>query len=196
MLNRRTFLIATSATAMLAAAPALALTPNQASRLVTQVASEITSVMNAGGSVSRKIGQFEDVFKRHADVATISRSVLGPVARSTSNADLNRFSNALTGYLARKYGKSFLEEGGGSVTVKNSRDRGRFVEVSADARTPSGRRFDVTFRVWDKSGAPKFIDMLLEGVSLVTTERAEIGALLDQRGGSVSRLTRDLPNLG
>ncbi|MEO0357811.1 MAG: ABC transporter substrate-binding protein [Pseudomonadota bacterium] len=196
MISRRQFLMSAALAAAIPAAPVFALTTSQASNLVAQVAGQITAIMNGGGSRSRAIGQFEQVFNRYADVSTISRSVLGPVARSTSRSELNAFAGALTGYLARKYGRNFFDLGGGTLRVQGSRDRGRFVEVSASATVQGRSNYDVTFRVWDKSGSPKFIDMLVEGVSLVTTERSEIGALLDQRGGSVSRLTRDLANLG
>ena len=118
------------------------------------------------------------------------------MARSTSNADLSAFSKALQGYLSRKYGAQFQDFKGGAITVGRARDRGKFVEVSSQAKVPGKSTVDVTFRVWDRSGSPKFIDMLVEGISLVTTERTEIGDLLDQRGGSVSRLARDLSNLG
>ena len=41
-----------------------------------------------------------------------------------------------------------------------------------------------------------FIDLLIEGVSLVISERSEIGSLLDRNGGSVDATTAALRNLG
>ena len=44
----------------------------------------------------------------------------------------------------------------------------------------------------DRSGSPKFFDLVVEGVSLLKTERAEIGAMLDASGGSIDRLIQRL----
>ena len=54
--------------------------------------------------------------------------------------------------------------------------------------------FQVDFVVADKTG--RFIDMKIEGISLVKAERAEIGAMLDKRGGDLDRLISDLNGMG
>ncbi len=41
-----------------------------------------------------------------------------------------------------------------------------------------------------------FIDMKIEGISLIKAERSEIGTLLDQRKGDLDRLIEDLKSLG
>ena len=48
------------------------------------------------------------------------------------------------------------------------------------------------FRVRDVNGQPRFYDLVIEGISLVVTERAEIGAKLDARRGDVDALIADL----
>jgi phospholipid transport system substrate-binding protein len=50
----------------------------------------------------------------------------------------------------------------------------------------------VTFLVSDRSGSVKFFDLLIEGISLLKTERTEIGAMLDARRGNIDQLTADL----
>ncbi|MGB4317059.1 MAG: ABC transporter substrate-binding protein, partial [Planktomarina temperata] len=56
--------------------------------------------------------------------------------------------------------------------------------------------FDVAFRVSDRSGRNLFFDIIVEGISLLSSERVEIGALLDARKGNIAKLTRDLARLG
>jgi phospholipid transport system substrate-binding protein len=41
-----------------------------------------------------------------------------------------------------------------------------------------------------------FIDLLIEGVSLVITERSEMGSLLERNGGSIDATTAALGSLG
>ena len=37
-----------------------------------------------------------------------------------------------------------------------------------------------------------FFDIIIEGISLLKTERTEIGAMLDKRRGNIDQLTQDL----
>ena len=62
-------------------------------------------------------------------------------------------------------------------------------------QTPSSAPFEVTFRVSDRSGKQLFFDIIIEGISLLSSERVEIGALLDARNGHIGRLTQDLSDL-
>jgi phospholipid transport system substrate-binding protein len=196
--TRRTIILTGLATAGASLFPgaAVALTTTQASALVVQVADEITRIINSGQSENAMIRDFERMMVRYGDMPTIAQSVLGPPARSASAGQISGFAEAFQGYMARKYGRRFREFVGGNVTVTGAQDTGRYVEVLSTVTMPSQGPFEVRFRVWDRSGRPLFIDLLIEGVSLVISERAEIGSLLDRNGGSVDATTAALRNLG
>lgn len=196
--TRRTIILTGLATAGAGLFPgaAVALTTTQASALVMQVADEITRIINSGQSENAMIRDFERMMVRYGDMPTIAQSVLGPPARSASAGQISAFAEAFQGYMARKYGRRFREFVGGTVTVTGAQDTGRYVEVLSTVSMPSQGPFEVRFRVWDRSGRPLFIDLLIEGVSLVISERAEIGSLLDRNGGSVDATTAALRNLG
>ena len=174
----------------------MALSTTQASALVEQVAGEITRIINSGQSKNTMIRDFERMMVRYGDMPTIAQSVLGPPARSATASQLSAFAEAFQGYMARKYGRRFREFLGGTVTVTGAQDTGRYIEVLANVTIPGDAPFEVRFRVWDRSGRPLFIDLLIEGVSLVISERSEIGSLLDRNGGSVDATTAALRNLG
>jgi phospholipid transport system substrate-binding protein len=196
--TRRAFLIGSIAVAGASVLPraAMALSTTQASALVEQVAGEITRIINSGQSENTMIRDFERMMVRYGDMPTIAQSVLGPPARSATASQLSAFAEAFQGYMARKYGRRFREFLGGTVTVTGAQDTGRYIEVLANVTIPGDAPFEVRFRVWDRSGRPLFIDLLIEGVSLVISERSEIGSLLDRNGGSVDATTAALRNLG
>jgi len=50
----------------------------------------------------------------------------------------------------------------------------------------------VDFHVYDRPGRPVFFNLIVEGVNMLVSERQEIGAMLDQRGGDLDRLIADL----
>lgn len=193
-LTRRGLLAAGAALAL--ARPALALTANEASALIQRATGEINAVINSGKSESAMYGDFERIFARYADVPTIARSALGPDARRASQGQLRAFTQAFQGYMARKYGRRFREFIGGQVVVQGARQVKTFYEVNATANLRGQAPFAVTFLVSDRSGRDLFFDLLIEGISLLRTERTEIGAMLDRRGGNIDALIADLQRAG
>lgn len=176
--------------------PVAAQSPETAAALVNRVVADVQSVINSGRPENTMLREFERIFRDYADVPTISATVLGPQARTTSSSEMGAFSRAFQGYMARKYGRRFREFIGGEIRVSGTRQTERFVEVRSQVRIPGSSPFVIDWRVWDRSGRPLFIDIIIEGVSLVRTESTEIRSMLDARGGSVSRLASDLQSLG
>lgn len=176
--------------------PALALNEAQAARLIGTLVGDINNVINSGKSEGAMFKDFERIFLRYADVPTIAVGVLGADGRAASSAQKKAFTTAFTGYISRKYGRRFREFIGGQIEVKKTRKVKSFFEVETTARLRGQSPFTVVFQVTDRSGKDKFFNMIIEGVNLFLTERAEIGALLDKRGGNLDRLTKDLRSLG
>ncbi|MEM1235785.1 MAG: ABC transporter substrate-binding protein, partial [Pseudomonadota bacterium] len=170
--------------AAFAAGPAFALTTAEAKSLVNTMVSEINGIIASGKSEAAMIRDFEKVFARYGDVPAIARSALGPPARSLSSSQLNSYTDAFQGYMSRKYGKRFREFAGGRIEVQNAREAGRFFEVSTRVFLPGSSPFNLTFVVSNRSGRDKFVNILIEGVNMLATERVEITALLDRNRGN------------
>jgi phospholipid transport system substrate-binding protein len=199
--TRRRLLALAAAAALLPALPAQAVTEAQARALVDEVAVELTAIVNSGGSIGQMIGRFERVFDRFADMPVIARSVLGPVARQASATQLQRFTEAYRGYLARKYGRAlFGGYSGGNVTVTGVQKSGTVWSVGSTARmqrrSGGSEPIDVVWQVSERSPAPRFFNMIIDGVSLFAVEREEVPAMLEARRGDLDRLIADLPGLG
>ncbi len=195
-LTRRAFLGSGVAAGALVAYPANALTSDEARKLIDRVVGDINNVINSGKSQNAMFRDFENIFRRYADVPTIARLALGPPAREASKSQMSQFSKALTGYLARKYGKRFREFIGGKISVTGARQVKSRQEVQAVADLRGQPPFAVNFIVSDRSGTNRFIDIWIEGISMVKVERAEIGTMLDRRRGDIDALTKDLAKAG
>lgn len=175
---------------------AFALTTDEASRLIDRVIGDINRVINSGKSEAQMFPEFERIFSRYADVPVIARSVLGVVARQASQAQLNAFTQAFQGYIARKYGRRFREFIGGEIKVNEARQVKTFYEVKTTALLRGQSPVEVVFLVSDRSGKDKFFNIFIEGVNMLASERTEIGAMLDKRRGDIGALTRDLRSAG
>ena len=195
-LTRRGFLAGTAASVTLLASPVFALSTDQAEALIDKVVARINAIINSGKSKAAMFGDFEKVFAQYADVRFIAAKTLGPPARSASAAQMSAYSKAFQGYMSRKYGKRFREFIGGQIIVRDARKVKSFYEVKTTAVLQGVAPFDVSFFVSDKSGKDLFFDMRIEGISLVNSEKQEIGAMLEKRGGNLDRLIADLNKLG
>lgn len=174
---------------------ALALTADQAQELVNKTVAEINAIISSGKSESAMLGSFEKLFARYADVPAIARSVLGTAARSASDAQLSSYTKVFQGYISRKYGRRFREFIGGKIEVAEARAVKSYFEVISTAYLQGESPFEVRWHVSDKSGKSLFFNIIIEGVNMLASERTEMGALLDQRGGDIDQLITDLKTL-
>jgi phospholipid transport system substrate-binding protein len=177
---------------LLAGAPALALTLDQARALIDRAIGEVNANINSGKPEAQMLREFEGIFNRYADVPTIARSALGLAARSASPAQLAAFTEAFRGYIARKYGRRFREFIGGKIEVTGAQTLKSYFEVLTLAKLRGKAPFDMRWHVSDRSGKQLFFNIIIEGVNMLAAERTEIGSMLDRRRGDINALIADL----
>ncbi|MCB1351434.1 MAG: ABC transporter substrate-binding protein [Rhodobacteraceae bacterium] len=194
-LARRGFLAATALLAGAAALPRplLALTVPQAQAFVGSISGELDRLVNSGRSGSQLYSQFEQILARYADMPVVGASVLGPPWRSATSAQKSAFISTFQSYLARKYGRQFEEYRNARIQVTGGKDAGRAgVLINTTVVRPGRENIGVDWQISDRSGSAKAVNLIIEGVSLLATERAEIGAILDSQGGSIDKLIAEL----
>jgi phospholipid transport system substrate-binding protein len=174
---------------------AAALTVDDARGLVDKTVADINSIISSGKGEGAMLADFERLFARYADVPTIARSALGPAARQASQQQLSGFTKAFQGYISRKYGRRFREFIGGRIEVNDAKALKSYYEVITTAYLSGEAPFEVRFHVSDKAGKSLFFNIIIEGVNMLASERTEIGALLDQRGGDLDRLIADMAKI-
>jgi phospholipid transport system substrate-binding protein len=194
MMSRRRFAagFALGSVALALPLPALALTVGDAKALIGKTVGEINAIIGSGKSQTAMYGDFERVFSRYADVPAIAQRALGPSARQASRPQMAAFTKAFQGYISRKYGSRFREFIGGSIEVTDARQLKSFYEVISVASLKGQAPFDVRWHVSDKSGRNLFFNIIIEGVNMLASEQAEIGAMLDKRKGNLDALIQDL----
>lgn len=193
-MSRRTLLATAGSGLMAAVLPSsvVALSNSQAENLVNNAVADINRIIASGASVNSMVRSFKGVFDQYSDTAYIAAYALGNSGRSASNAQKRAFGNAFGTYLANKYGRRFNEFAGGQIQVQGARPVNSYIEVRTTAILPGRGPLQVDFHVTDRPGRPVFFNLIVEGVNMLLAERAEIGAMLDARGGNIDRLIRDL----
>ena len=192
--GRRDLLLGLAAAGALAAlgGPARAQATAQAQSFVGGLAAELTQLVNSGRSDSQMYAAFEGILAKYADLTAIGASVLGPPWRSASAAQKRGFVKAFSHYLSRRYGKQFRDYRT-RIKVTGAKDGGRVgVLVSSQVLRPGQEAVNVDWQISSQSGSQKVVNLVIEGVSMLASERANMGAALDAAGGSLDKLIANL----
>ncbi|MBM3604784.1 MAG: ABC transporter substrate-binding protein [Alphaproteobacteria bacterium] len=176
--------------------PAHALDAGGARLLIDRSLEEVYQVINSGQPPAQMYQQFEAIFARYADVDVIARSALGPAARQAGSEDFVAYRQAFQGYIGRKYGKRFREFIGSRIEVTDARPLKSFFAVTSVAYLNGRAPMEVEWHVSNRSGQDRYFNIIIEGVNMLASERAEIGAMLARRQGNVGALTADLQQAG
>ncbi|AGT07617.1 MlaC/ttg2D family ABC transporter substrate-binding protein [Paracoccus aminophilus] len=176
--------------------PAYAMNAAQAQAMIQTAVDAVFKVINSGHAPAQMYQEFEQVFARYADVEVIARSALGPAGRGVTGAAFADYKRAFQGYIGRKYGKRFREFVGSKIEVGAARPLKSFYAVSSTAYLNGRAPMEVEWHVSDKSGQVRFFNMIIEGINMLASERAEIAAMLAKRKGDLAGLTEDLRKAG
>ncbi|MEX0971320.1 MAG: ABC transporter substrate-binding protein [Paracoccaceae bacterium] len=190
--NRR-FVLAGAAALVALPKGALALSADQSASFVQTVINEVLGIINSGRSEAQVLPLFEALFGRHADIATIARSVLGPAYRAASASQQRAFIAAFQHYMSFKYGRQFNDYRGADISIVRVREAGnaQFL-VESQVRQPGKSPFALEWHVFDAGGRPKVFDLIIEGIRMISSEREEVRAMLEAERGDVGALTRRL----
>lgn len=169
--------------------PARAQAAGRAEALVANLSQELIALLRSGRSEGQLHADFERMLTRFGDMPVVAASALGPAWRGASSADKSAFVGAFQAYLARKYGGQFRGYENAAIEIVRARDGGKAgVLVETVVSRPGRDPFRVEWQVSERGGSPKVVNLIIEGVSMLTNERAEVGAMLEASGGDIDRL--------
>ena len=129
------------------------------------------------------------------DIEFIGRFVLARFWRTASEDERADFYRLFKDYLVAAYGRRFGTYNGERFaigqTVTAEDDPNKAV-VRSEVVRANGDTFVVDWRLLRREGAWRVIDVMVEGVSMMVTQRSEFTALIQREGGSVKALNERL----
>ncbi|KCZ91087.1 MlaC/ttg2D family ABC transporter substrate-binding protein [Hyphomonas jannaschiana] len=158
------------ASVAIALAPLPALAGPEAEALIAGAAADISDPVKG-----------EEAFTRSIDVAAVARFALGKHARRVSAEEQARFTDALSVFLAdtfRENADTFREA---DIVVLGSKDRSETDSIVETRITPKGEDpMKVRWRVIERNGEWRVVDVEVLGLWLAIEQRAQISAILDR----------------
>ena len=188
-ISRRSAIFSLAGSTALLGMPAFALSKAEAEELINQLSNDVLSAINAQSSRDELFEKFEKIFATYADVFLIARKALGPAWRSANKTQRSAYVSAFRGYMARYYGKQFEEFIGAKIIIDKSRKTSGGYLVDSKIIFKDGSNYLAQWHVVDARGKFLMYNLFLEGVSVLSDVRIQIGSMLDKRGGSIDELT-------
>ena len=123
------------------------------------------------------------------DLDTISRLVLGRFWRQASDAQKTEFRSVFESYVAKTYAQRLGHYDGETFKVGSARtsDDGD-VMVQSEIDRPNGPPIRVDWRTHKEDAGYRIVDVVIDGVSMMQTQRDEFAAVIQNNGGKVDAL--------
>jgi len=176
--------------------PALALTDAEAADLIRQLIAELYAVTDASRPDALVFREVEEILGRYSELPVIARSSLGAAWRVATDDQKARYIKVFAGYLSRKYGRRFRDFAIAEVVVSNTRKVTSGYMVSSTVHMKDGPRYGIEWQVVNIGGKEKLVNLTIEGLSMLASERNGIASMLDERRGDIDKLIDDLASKG
>jgi phospholipid transport system substrate-binding protein len=174
--------------------PAKAAAPSDAAGFVNDlVNTALKTLDNKQLSEEDRAKTFRELLDKDFDMPRISRFVLGPYWREASDQEKQQFQKLFEDYVVRSYAQRFSEYSGEQVKVTGSRPESETSTlVQSQVVRQSGPPAKVDWRVRKDDKGFKIVDVDVEGVSMVLTQREEFSSVIQRSGGTVAGLNKEL----
>lgn len=183
------FLIAAMGMLLISTTPARADTATEAGKYVSGLADQtLKTISNTHVNKSQKQKKLDRLFSENVDFAWVGRFVMGHYWHEATEAQKTRYLKEYQKFLILHYTSRFTEYTSGDFKVMATEDDGdNEFTVSMQIRPGSGAQSGdqpimVDYRVRREDGRFKIFDVIVEGVSMITTQRSEFAAVIDKGG--------------
>ncbi|HLI10401.1 MAG TPA: ABC transporter substrate-binding protein [Alphaproteobacteria bacterium] len=158
--------------------------PEQAAAFITDIGNRVIKVLaNHGLAPAQRDARVKALLDEGLDLAAIGRFALGPAGRTATPEQRSEYDKLFHDYVLTSYARRFSAYSGETFKVTSAQPiAGSDALVLTQVTRPSGEIVNVDWRVRDEDGHMKILDVLIEGVSLVVTQRQEFAAVEQNKG--------------
>jgi phospholipid transport system substrate-binding protein len=138
--------------------------------------------------LAERLARFRQLFQADFDGPGIARFVLGRYWRSASEEEQQEYLKLFEDYVVFVYGTRLSSFSGETFKVRGTRTDGNGTIVSTDIISPGDAPIKVDWRLVTENGAFKINDVIIEGISMMVTQRSEFASVIQRHGGQMGGL--------
>lgn len=146
-------------------------------------------------SAKERKKKLDAVLRRNFDTDTISRFTLGPYWLPLTQAQQKEFQTLYQDMIVAIYADKFSDYNGEQFVVGKAGARGEkdFIVKSRIIR-PEAKNIDVNWQIRLKNGSYKIIDVTIEDVSMIITQKSDFSSIIQREGGNATAIIEYLRN--
>lgn len=161
-----------------------------ATSFVSDLGARALTILDGSTSLAEREPAFAKLFTQDFDVPTIGRFVLGRFWRTMTPEQQADYLDTFQRYVVWVYSTRFSGYSGEGFDVLGSKpvEEGASLVSSQITSTDGSPPIQIDWRVIKVNNAYKITDVVVEGVSMLVTQRQEFSSVINQNGGKVQPL--------
>jgi len=144
-------------------------------------------------SGERREQAFRELLTAGFDVKAISRFVLGRYWRRTTEAEREEFMGLFEDLIVATYSRRFSDYSGQTLEVQAIRvENEKKAAVASRILRQAGAPIQIDWRLRRRGDSWRIVDVVVEGMSMVLSQRSEYAAVIKSDGGKIRGLLAKL----
>ncbi len=159
---------------------------------VPEVKSFVTMLADDALVIAKDVNQtkpekqkaLETLFQSRVDIPWIARFVLGKYWRTATPQQQQAYLKNYEAFILKTYTSKITDAKGGDYVIKQARAdqiAGEYV-LTIELKPEDQPSVMMDYRIRENKDDRKIFDIIVEGVSLITTQRSEFGSVINNKG--------------
>lgn len=190
-ISRRFAITALGSVALFGKTASVLAAPDQtaARAFIEDLGDQAIDILQRRSSTDAMTEEFRSLFRASFDIPTIGRFVLGRNWRQATEEQQREYLTLIEDLVIETYSRRFSGYSGERFTIGSTRQQGdNDVLVMSQIVRPDGPPINVGWRVRDRSGGYRIIDVIVEQISMGVTYRDEFNSIIQRNGGRIEAL--------
>ena len=138
--------------------------------------------------------EFTNLVMSSIDINLISKFALSKSWKTATDEQKEAYINAFKKYFINSYANKLNQYSGEKIIVSGSEEAGKYIIVNSNIvrEGTDTLKISLKWRLLNKNGVIKIIDLNIEGISLVIAQREEFQSFLANNDGSLDALITKL----
>lgn len=143
-------------------------------------------------TIEEKEAFFREKFTTNLDLKNISKQVLGVYWKKATEQEKQDFIETFTDLITKTWTDRFGLYQGQDIVFQGTRNTSQKNQIFVDSKINNDPPIEVTWRLRQKDGSYKIMDIVIEDVTMVVSYQKEYTTFLQQHQGSIQALIDEL----
>ena len=138
---------------------------------------------------------FRALMKKYFSIKGIARFVVGRHLRNASDVEKTQYLKLFEDLMVATYSERFATYSGEQLLVKSAELRGKkdyIVQTSMIKADSGAKPLKVDWRIRERGESFTIIDVMVEGISMIMTQKSEFSSFLKSNNGEFKKLLSEL----